>query len=1275
MSAPQPGTLRFKEILASPAAPPVGYATLYVKTDNVVYLKDSGGVEIPLGTASGITALTGDVTAVGPGFAVATVAFVGGSSAALVHSAELLANAATATNTALAIVLRDASGNFAAGTITANLVGSASSFTGSLSGDVTGTQSATVVAFVGTSSAANVHSAELLANAATSANTSMAIVRRDASGNFSAGTITATLNGSATSFSGVLAGDVTGTQSTTVVAFVGTSSAANVHSAELLANAATSANTASAIVRRNASGNFTASTVTLSDLQSGTVHITGGAGNVLVVDGNVLVVDATNNRVGINKTSPTEALDVVGNGTFTGTLAASNLSGTNTGDITISDTNSIDLTLIGQLLSADLKLSSDAADSGYYLANTTIHGNGLHVEVTIANTSTTGVITSTDWNTFNNKQPAGSYITALTGDVTATGPGSVAATVAFVGTSSAANVHSAELLANAATSANTALAIVRRDASGNFSAGTITANLTGNVTGSASNNVLKAGDTMTGELLITAAGTGLNVSNDVVVGGNISATGTVTGSNLSGTNTGDVTISDTNSIDLTLVGQLLSADLKLSSDAADAGNIKATYSIHSGGGAGLFIEIPFDVPVQIGTSNFVGASVKFALSDHVHAHGNQTSGTLHAVVTSSVNGFMSAADKVKLDAATNLNTASTIVMRDASGNFSASTITANLTGNASGTSSTFTGSLTGDVTSIAMATTIAVGAVTDTKASLSNKPAVTVVATSNQTLSGTPTIDGQATAVGSLILLIAQTTGSENGPWVAAAGAWTRPTWYPSGGTTQAFQFITALVRLGTTYQGSTWRMTTGGAITIDTTSTTWVVTPHALNASTVTGILPNANTTGTSANTPNTLVLRDGSGNFSAGTITATLSGSATSATSFTGSLSGDVTGTQSATVVALVGGSTAANVHSAELLANAATSANTASAIVRRDGSGGFSAGAIVAASLAATGSVTGSNLSGTNTGDVTLAAFGSTPNANAASLSGQILTLQPADATHPGGVSITAQTLAGNKTFSGQTAITDTSTTAFTVNTNALIVDATNKIVGVGVTPDATVALIDVVNSTGSSRAVQTTGYGGSVGYRGRYANGTSGSPTAAVATNILNFMSARGYGASAFASAATASINMVAAETFTNTSMKTYVSINVTPTASVTSAEAFRVAATGVTVGPQSASTAIHQINGGVNVTRRTITANTTIDTTTTDYLILCNNSGVINLTLPAPTDGRVLVIMDVAGTASTNNVTIVRHGSEKISGLAASFVFQTNWGSLTIYSDGTDWFVS
>lgn len=50
----------------------------------------------------------------------------------------------------------------------------------------------------------------------------------------------------------------------------------------------------------------------------------------------------------------------------------------------------------------------------------------------VATGSVSGCLSSTDWTTFNNKQPAGNYITALTGDGTASGPGSVAFTLATV---------------------------------------------------------------------------------------------------------------------------------------------------------------------------------------------------------------------------------------------------------------------------------------------------------------------------------------------------------------------------------------------------------------------------------------------------------------------------------------------------------------------------------------------------------------------------------------------------------------------------------------------------------------------------------------------------------------------------------------------------------------------------------------------------------------------------------------------------------------------------
>ena len=78
----------------------------------------------------------------------------------------------------------------------------------------------------------------------------------------------------------------------------------------------------------------------------------------------------------------------------------------------------------------------------------------------------------------------------------------VSASAAIVDTK-LATIATAGKVSNSATtaaSANTASAIVVRDASGNFAAGTITAALTG----AASSNALKTGDTMTGPLVIPA---------------------------------------------------------------------------------------------------------------------------------------------------------------------------------------------------------------------------------------------------------------------------------------------------------------------------------------------------------------------------------------------------------------------------------------------------------------------------------------------------------------------------------------------------------------------------------------------------------------------------------------------------------------------------------------------------------------------------------------------------------------------------------------------------
>lgn len=56
-------------------------------------------------------------------------------------------------------------------------------------------------------------------------------------------------------------------------------------------------------------------------------------------------------------------------------------------------------------------------------------GPNVTVDVQTASGSQPGLLSAADWTTFNGKQAAGSYITSLTGDVTASGPGAAAASI------------------------------------------------------------------------------------------------------------------------------------------------------------------------------------------------------------------------------------------------------------------------------------------------------------------------------------------------------------------------------------------------------------------------------------------------------------------------------------------------------------------------------------------------------------------------------------------------------------------------------------------------------------------------------------------------------------------------------------------------------------------------------------------------------------------------------------------------------------------------------
>lgn len=94
-------------------------------------------------------------------------------------------------------------------------------------------------------------------------------------------------------------------------------------------------------------------------------------------------------------------------------------------------------------------------------------GAGTSIAQHVADATHNGYLSSTDWVAFNAKQTAGNYITALTGDITAAGPGSAAATLATVnsdigsfGTASAAPTLTVNAKGLVTAAADTSIQIV-----------------------------------------------------------------------------------------------------------------------------------------------------------------------------------------------------------------------------------------------------------------------------------------------------------------------------------------------------------------------------------------------------------------------------------------------------------------------------------------------------------------------------------------------------------------------------------------------------------------------------------------------------------------------------------------------------------------------------------------------------------------------------------------------------------------------------------------------
>ena len=213
----------------------------------------------------------------------------------------------------------------------------------------------------------------------------------------------------------------------------------------------------------------------------------------------------------------------------------------------------------------------------------------------------------------------------------------------------------------------------------------------------------------------THTGTTVSVTGNITGGnvlfgaGIVSGTGNITATNLTGTLQ---TAAQTN---ITSVGTLSSLSVTANISAGNAAitsNISSTTAAQNTNTTQLattaFVlgQASSTTPTTIGT-NTIGTGTTFARADHTHT------GVASLANGGGITASVSTGAVTLGSTATNANTASAIVARDASGNFSAGTITATLSGAA--TSATTAGTVTtaaqGNITSVGTLTGLTVSGV------------------------------------------------------------------------------------------------------------------------------------------------------------------------------------------------------------------------------------------------------------------------------------------------------------------------------------------------------------------------------------------------------------------------------------------------------------------------------------------------------------------------------------------------------------------------------------
>lgn len=173
------------------------------------------------------------------------------------------------------------------------------------------------------------------------------------------------------------------------------------------------------------------------------------------------------NSIDLVNLSATQTLT---NKTITGTFVG-NLTGNITGTAASVTGTAANVTGVVALVNGGTGLAAASANAAFNaLSPMTTGGDliygGASGAATRLGNGTVGQYLTSAGTTAAPTWTTSAAISALTGDVSAAGPGSVAATVNSVGGSTAANIHAAEVLANAATNLNNSSQIVKRSATG-----------------------------------------------------------------------------------------------------------------------------------------------------------------------------------------------------------------------------------------------------------------------------------------------------------------------------------------------------------------------------------------------------------------------------------------------------------------------------------------------------------------------------------------------------------------------------------------------------------------------------------------------------------------------------------------------------------------------------------------------------------------------------------------------------------------------------------------